>query len=322
MNDLKCWGDLLALRNSKEIAMSRYHVAGIALLVMLCCAAMANAEIKIGMLAQRGPEIALKEWSGIGDYLTDQMGEKVTVVPLEFTDVLEFCRNEPHGFIFGNSGFYVRAKVLRGAKALVTAKYKGSGAAFGGVIFARRDSGISDFKDMKGKVLMCAKFSSAGGWLFQKGAMVQGGLAPEKDCAKVIEGKTHDEVVYAVRDKKADVGTVRTNILESMQRERKISMDDFVIINPVQHADFPEVCSTPLYPDWPLASLGKTPPEVAEKLKKALLAMEPGHPALEQARKLERFIPALDYGPLEELMRSLHVEPFRSSGTKQDGNAK
>jgi two-component system, LuxR family, sensor histidine kinase TtrS len=306
----------------EEIAMNRCFVAGLALLVTLGCAMSAHAEIKIGMLAQRGPEIALSEWSGIADYLTDRMGEKVTVVPLDFMQVLEFCRSEPRGFIFVNSSFYVRGKVLRGAKALVTAKYKGSGAEFGGVIFARRDSGISDFKDMKGKVLMCAKFSSAGGWLFQKGVMVQSGLAPEKECAKVIEGKTHDEVVYAVRDKKADVGTVRTNILESMQRERKISMDDFVIIHPVKHPDFPEVCSTPLYPDWPVASLSKTPPDVAEKLKAAFLAIEPGHPALEQARKLERFVPALDYGPLEDLMRNLRVEPFRSSVNKQEGNGK
>lgn len=302
--------------------MKRRYVIALTMLVVIGFASVAQAEIKIGMLAQRGPDIALKEWGGIGDYLTQRMGDKVTIVPLAFTEVLEFSRNEPSAFIFVNSGFYVRAKVLRGAKALVTAKYKGSGASFGGVIFARRDSGISTIDDLRHKILMCVKFSSAGGWLFQKGVLVEDGLIPEKDCAKLVEGKTHDAVVYAVMNKKADAGTVRTNILESMQREGKINMNDFVIIHPVKHPDFPEVCSTPLYPDWPLASLKKTSPEVAEKMKQALLAMEPGNPALEQARKLERFIPALDYDPLEALMRRLQVDPFRSTGSKQNRGAK
>ncbi len=252
--------------------MNRYRVMGIILIVVLVFASAVHAEIRIGMLAQRGPEIALKEWGGISDYLTDRMGEKVTVVPLRFTEVLDFCRDEPSSFLFVNSCFYIRAKVLRGAKALVTAKYKGSGATFGGVIFARRDSGIGTLNDIMGKTLMCTKFSSAGGWIFQKGVMVKAGIVPERDCTKLVEGRTQDAVVYAVRDKKADVGTVRTNMLESMQREGKIDMKDFVIIHPMKHPDFPEVCSTPLYPDWPLASLSKSSPEVTEKLKNALLS--------------------------------------------------
>ena len=301
---------------NRGVEMARWYVIGIVVIITLGLGSPAHAEIKIGMLAQRGPETALKEWGGMADYLTEQMGDKVTVVPLRFTEVLDFCREQPDAFLFANSWFYIRAKVLRGAKALVTAKYKGSGAMFGGVIFARRDSGISTVDDIRGKVLMCVKYSSAGGWLFQKGVIVRGGITPEKDCRRLLEGRTHDAVVYAVRDKKADVGTVRTNILESMRREGKIAIDDFVIIHPVKHPDFPEICSTPLYPDWPLASLGKTPPEVAEKMKNVLLGMELGNPALEQARKLEKFVPALDYEPLEDLMRFLKVEPFRFHGVK------
>ncbi len=91
--------------------MNTHRVMGIVLIVALGLASAVHAEIRIGMLAQRGPEIALKEWGGIGDYLTDRMGEKVTVVPLRFTEVLDFCRNEPNSFLFVNSGFYIRAKV-------------------------------------------------------------------------------------------------------------------------------------------------------------------------------------------------------------------
>ncbi len=79
---------------------------------------------------------------------------------------------------------------------------------------------------------MCPKFSSPGGWLFEKGEIVKAGIEPEKDFKLLLEAakESHDEVAYAIRDKKADVGTVRTNLLETMQREGKINIKDFLIL--------------------------------------------------------------------------------------------
>jgi two-component system, LuxR family, sensor histidine kinase TtrS len=270
------------------------------------------AEIKIGMLAQRGAETALKEWGGIEEYLSSQLGEKVTLVPLKFTEFMDFCKTDPSAFIFTNPWFYVRAKVMNGARALVTVEYQGSGTMMGGVIFTRNDSGIASLAALWGKSLMCPKFSSPGGWLFQKGEIVKAGLVPERDFSHLLEtpNESHDAVVYAVRDGRVDVGTVRTNLLEALQREGKIKIGDFRILNEMRHEGFPEVCSTPLYPDWPVASLRDTPPLLALKVKKAFLSIPQGHPALERARKIQRFVGALDYTPMEELCRFLKAKPF------------
>ena len=226
---------------------------------------------------------------------------------ISFTEVMQWTLNNENQFLFANSWFYVRAKVTRGAKAIVNVKNKGTGAFFGGVIFAKKESGITHLDDIRGRVLMCPKFSSAGGWIFQKGVMVKAGVIPEKDCKFLLEGHTHDAVVFAVKDGKADVGTVRTNILERMNREGKINIDNYAIIHSIKHPNFPELCSTPLYPSWPVASLRKTPPVIAEKLKRILLAIPPGSPELE-ACQVERFIEALDFGPLENLLRFLKLE--------------
>ncbi len=284
----------------------------ICLMLLVSSSFNAEAVIKIGMLAQRGPEIAIREWGGIAQHLTTQLGQEVQIVPLGFTEVLDFCWNEPQGFLFANSWFYVRAKVLRGAKAIATVKYQGTSPWFGGTSFVRADSPVSTLADLKNKRFICVKFSSAGGWLFAKGLiMKETGIVPEKDFADLREGQTHDGVIYAVRDGKADAGTVRTNMLESMQREGKINTTEFRIIHPMRHPDFDDACSTPLYPDWPVASLKNTPSELASRMQQALLSIPQGHPALEQARKIERFVPALDYEPLEELLKFLKVEPFK-----------
>ncbi|MBI4965125.1 MAG: phosphate/phosphite/phosphonate ABC transporter substrate-binding protein [Desulfomonile tiedjei] len=293
--------------------MKTRFIAVLAFITLAVCPSIAVSEIKIGMLAQRGPEKALEEWGGIAAYLSEKLDDKVTIVPLKFSEFMDFCDVERSGFIFTNPWFYVRAKVLKGAKALVTVKYKGSGETMGGVIFARKDSGIAKIEDMRGKTVMVPKLSSPGGWLFQKGEIVRNGISPERDFKLLLETEkeSHDQVVYAVKDGKADVGTVRNNILETMQREGKISIGDFIIINRMNHPGFPELCSTPLYPDWPVATLKDTPEDTSRKLQQALLNIPPGHPALEQARKLEKFVDALDYGPIEELCRFLKVPPFK-----------
>lgn len=275
--------------------------------LMAVFALPSSAEIKIGILAKRGSEVVKQRWGTLEKYLSEHMGEPVTIVPLKFTEVMDWSLNNKDQFLFANSWFFVRAKAIRGAKALVSVKNKDTGAMFGGVIFTKKGSGIKRLEDLRGKVLMCPKFSSAGGWIFQKGVMVKAGIIPEKDCKILLEGQTHDAVVFAVQAGKADVGTIRTNILERMNREGKINIDDYEIIHPIKHADFPERCSTPLYPSWPVASLRATSPVIAEKLKRSLLSLPPGSQELE-ACQVECFIEALDYGPLEELLKFLKLE--------------
>jgi ABC-type phosphate/phosphonate transport system substrate-binding protein len=305
----------LSLTNIQNSGGMMKHLVLIAVFMalVLMLPATALSEIRIGVLAQRGTSVALQEWGPLGEYLTKQLGEQVTIVPVKFSAFRDWYWEEPKSYIITNSWFFVGAKVKKRAKALLTIQYKNQGTLFGGVIFARRDAGIASIKDLKDKVLMCPRLTSLGGWLFQKGVIVQEGIIPEKDFKKILESpdESHDGVALAVRDRKVDVGTVRTNLLEAMQHEGKIDLKDFVILNPQHHENFSVVCSTPLYPDWPVAAMGQVSPEQAEKLKNALLEIPPGHPVLEQARGIERFIAPLDYAPVEELCKYLKVPPFQ-----------
>jgi ABC-type phosphate/phosphonate transport system substrate-binding protein len=288
------------------------YAAGIVLtLILMLGSSLASAEIIIGINSKRGVEQALKEWGPLGDYLTRELNDKVVIKPLTFMEVRDFAEQQRDGFLMCNPVQFVKAKKRAGAVPLVTLKNKDSGDRFGGVIIARADSGIRAVGDMKGKRVMAVKFSSAGGWMFQKAEMLRHGLSPEKECI-LLEGGTQDKVVHAVRDGKADVGTVRTNQLERMSREGKIDLSDFTIINKVDHVDFPELCSTPLYPAWTVAALKNADTKKAARLKAALLAIPEGHPVLKPC-KLAMFVPALDYGPVEEVMSYVRRTSIRQA---------
>jgi ABC-type phosphate/phosphonate transport system substrate-binding protein len=268
------------------------------------------AEIRIAVLALRGMEAAEKNWSPLGKYLTEQMGEKVVFVPTEFVEMMAFCKDNPMSFFIANPMFFIKAKVKFHAEPILTLHMKEGGSSFGGVLFSKKGSGIDSLGKVKGKTLMCTKFSSAGGWLYQKALLVANDVNPEHDCKSLSEGVTHDAVVYAVRDGKADIGAARTGILEQMAAEGKIQLDDVIVLSPMRHEGFSRLCSTPLYPEWPVAKLSKVKPEVAAALQSAMLAVPEGSPALKDS-EVEKFVKPLDYGPVEEMMKLLKIEPFR-----------
>jgi ABC-type phosphate/phosphonate transport system substrate-binding protein len=300
----------MSLSNEEEDLLMRNLVLVLALVLVAVWGAAASGDVVIGILAPSGPEKVQEDWGALAAYLSERFGEKVSFAPVPPTEFRDFVDANPQGFLFHNPWVYVRAKLLKGAEALATVEIEGTGAKFGGVIFASKDSGISSLDDLRGKTVACYKFSSLGAWLFQKAEMVKKGLMPEKDCKLLVETPNQMEVVYMVRDKKVDAGTIRTGILERMEREGKINLQDYKILNEVHHEGFGELCSTPLYPDAPVASLKGTPPQLAKRMKEELLAIPAGHPALKQAH-VKRFVEPLDYGPIEELCKLLGVEPFK-----------
>jgi len=130
---------------------------------------------------------------------------------------------------------------------------------------------------------------------------------PYTDLSRLAFGGIHDKVVFAVKEGRVDVGTVRTNILERMARSGDIHLQDFRIIAPRRHAVFPFVRSTRLYPEWPFSKLQHTSNELAQQVAVALLSMPPGHAAAEAGNYASWTIP-LDYQQVHELFQELKKE--------------
>jgi len=270
--------------------------------------ALAGDVVKIGILAKRGPQKCMKEFSALAKYLTKEVGSKFEIVPLKFVDISPACQNKTIDFLYANSWFYIKAKQNYGAQAIATVSNKIGGTMFGGVIFSKKSSGINTIADVKGKKVLCPKLSSAGGWLFQKYEFIKNGIYPEKDFASLGEAKKHDNVVLAVKAETVDVGCIRTNILEFMSEEGKIDISDFNIINKMND-NFPQLHSTALYPSWPMASLSYTDNSIIEKTAKALISLTSNSDAA-KAAKIVGFVEPEDYSSLENILKELRMDPF------------
>ena len=278
--------------------------------------------VKIGVLAKRGVERCQAKWSPTAEYLTSKIQRhSFSIVPLDFDEIHPAVEKGEVDFVLANSSFYVRLEHLFGTSRIATLNNLTSGkghTVYGGVIFCRADrKDMRHLKDLKGKTFMAVKETSFGGWLAAWQELKNHAIDPHEDFASLSYGGTHDAVVYAVRDGKADAGTVRTDVLERMAMENRICLEDFFVFShgPVHHlgCEFPFVHSTVTYPEWPFAKARHTSDALAKRVTVALLEMSSDNPAAIAAR-CAGWTVSLNYQPVHDCLKELRVAPYEDYG--------
>lgn len=297
--------------------MKRKSLLIIAAIFLFSSTGLAEETYKIGVLAKNGPVKAMKMWKATGEYLSAKIsGKTFEVVPLDFEAVNPAIESGKVAFFLVNSSMFITTKVKYGASAVATMINSRQGQplkSFGGVIFTAADNkNINSLADLKGKTFMAVKKSSFGGWQMAYKEMLDAGIDPGKDLAKLEFGGKHDNVALAVQNGAVQAGTVRTDTLERMAAADTIDMEEFKIIAKKSPPDFPFVCSTALYPEWPLAKTQNTPDAVVQEVVKALKLLKPEDPAAKNG-KIVGWTDALDYGPVEELQKSLKVGAYAAN---------
>ena len=274
---------------------------------------------RIGVLAKRGLDQAIKEWSPMAEYLDGYIPSyHFEIVPLDFDGVRRAVENKSIDFLITNSGYYIELESAYGVSRIVTMKTlldNHISTLFGGVIFTRADrKDINTLDDLKGKSFMAVEKTSLGGWLMAWRDLRRAGIDPMTDTSSLLFGGTHDAVVYAVLKGEVDAGTVRTDTLERMSAEGKIDLKSIKVINELPGEDgFPFIRSTELYPEWPFAKLKHTPDALAKKMAIALLAM-PRESRAARAAGIAGWTVPLDYRNVHNLMKELHLGPYEDLG--------
>lgn len=278
-----------------------------------------HTNVKIAVRAISGNEVAMKKWSATADYLSQAIeGYSFTLVPIvEFEEMRKAIDNQEVEFVLTNPATYIDLEVNHNATRIVTLinqRGEGSTEKFGAVIFTRRDrEDIKGIEDIRGRSIIGVHREAFGGWWMALGELKKYGINPDKDCSEVLfAGGLQPSVVFAVRDGKADVGTVRTGILEQLAQKGDIDLTDFRILGR-QDDGFVLPHSTSLYPEWPFARLRNTPNSLAQKVTIALLKMEPDDEAA-VAGNYTRWTVGLDYTSIHDLLKDLHVGPYKEYG--------
>lgn len=231
--------------------------------------AKAAEEVTFAMLPQMSNTELFKCWNPLLKYLEQKTGLNFTqVFPHNFAEHVDLCREGKINFAYSNPFTYVQmapkpGERSRGHLAMATA-VEPQGAVFYGEFIVRVDNmDIKEFKDIKGKHGWIVGYTSAGGYLFQKGYALDQGIDLFRDCILTESpGNKQEKVIMAVYNRDTDFGCVRNGMREKLMD--RIDLSQIKVI-----------AETKRYPSWVFSAHDEVDPEIVKKVKDALLKIPP-----------------------------------------------
>lgn len=293
------------------------------LLLLLCSIGEAEEHEKkeavIGVLAFRSKADTLREWTPLANYLDSKIPDyRFTIRPLSYAEFNAAAEHNELDFAFTNPEHYIYLSAKYGISRMATlirANVEGKPLTeFGGIIFSRKDNLlVKELEDIPGKKIAAVDELSLGGYLAQRTALQQKGIDLSSQRKIVFTDMPHDKVVYLVESGAADVGFVRTGVLEKMAKEGKIDLKEFRILNSMGKK-FPISLSTDLYPEWPFAASKKVNRELANQVGVALLNLPYGENVAKSGGYYGWNIPH-SYEGIRALMQKLRIKPYDTGPT-------
>jgi phosphate/phosphite/phosphonate ABC transporter binding protein len=204
------------------------------------------------------------------EYLSRVTGLTIRqVFPDTFDEHMHMVGRGMIDLTFSNPFIYVKIADRYGARAFARIVEPQGQENFRGQIICRADNpNIKTLADLKGKRLIAVDPTSAGGYLYPWGLILDSGLSKE-DFAEITfapgPGGKQEKVVMAVYSGKYDVGLIREGTLNILKD--KIDLKQIRVL-----------AYSPWYPGWVYAARKGLDPALVEKIKQALVALNMNDP--------------------------------------------
>ena len=275
-------------------------------------------DVRIGVLAIRGPEAALKYWQQVADYLNTRIFDHhFVIVPQTYKSMEQAVAEGQLDFVVANPAQYIELEVKYGASRIATkVNHVGQSESsfFGTVIFAKANrTDIVTLSDLRGKSLVTTSETAFASWVVTRDELKRHGISSGDLASVQFTDASAGNVVMAVKNGEADAGSVRTNVLERLVREGKIVLTDFRIINQRRVDGFPFLLSSELYPEFAFARLIRTDRLLADKVAAQLLLMSHDEATLRLPSPIGWTVPE-NYEKVRRLLQEWRLPPYQDYG--------
>ncbi|RUM45161.1 MAG: hypothetical protein DSY46_03640 [Hydrogenimonas sp.] len=276
--------------------------------LLLCLPVLLQAyTVNIAVNAMHGKEKAVQEWHSTIEYLnkhiSDYTFKLVPFLPTEFAQFKKHIETEEIDFMILPPIMYVDLQMRIGATQMLTRQDHNGIGEFGSVIITRKDSNITDLSQVtqKHRFAGVAPMGS-GGWLIGYDTLRSYHIDPVEAGNPIIFTGCQRYVIDAVFENRADIGIIRTGLLEKWAKEKSIDLKNFTILNQQHHETFPYLCSSQLYPEWVFTKTPHASDKLSKEIIVALLTLSHHH----QAQYGGWTVPA-NYQGVYDLMQRLEV---------------
>jgi phosphonate transport system substrate-binding protein len=266
---------------------------------------LANAqqkEILIGLIPEMNVFKQRERFEPLAAYLTKKTGIKVNLTILSrYGNIIERFRSEKmDGAFFGSFTGALAIEKL-GVIPLARPMNLDGSTQYWGYLFVRKDSGISRVKDMKGKKMVFVEKATTAGYLFPVSYFKEHGVRDiDRFFGDYFFSGSHDAAIYAVLDRKADIGAAKHSIYDRVKAEDPRIDKELIIL-----AESAKVPSNGLCVRKGLDR------NIQKKLKEALLNIDRDPEGREVLRKFGgiKFIKTTvgDYKPVFDIARKAGI---------------
>ncbi len=220
--------------------------------------------IVIGLIPEQHIFDQVERYKPLADYLSKKIGVKIKLKVLSrYGNIIDnFVSGGMDGAFFG-SFTYTLAHAKLGVQVLARPESLDGTSTYYGMIFVRRDSGIRTAGDMEGKRFAFVDKATTAGYLLPLEYFHRNGIRNYRTFLKeAYFTGTHEDAIYDVLNKKADIGAAKNTIYEKLTRDDARIKKELVVLE-----------KSPDVPENGLAVRKDLDPSLKEKLKETLLGM-------------------------------------------------
>lgn len=249
----------------------------LALSATVVSVAQAQTTLRVTTIPEEAATEQVRKFTPLANYLEKQLGMKVLFTPVtDYPAAVESLVNKKVDVVWFGGFTYVQASIRSGGKIVPLAQRE-EDTRFQSVFIAKTDSGIKSLADMRGKQISFGSASSTSGHAMPRGVLVQAGINPEKDFKRIAYSGAHDATIASVVSGKVDAAALDITVWKKFVAENKVdtkAVDVFF--------------TTPPFFNYNWSVHADMPAALQDKIKAALLALNPANPEHAEILRLNR----------------------------------
>ena len=256
---------------------SLLSVAALTAATALTSTSYAQAVFRVTTIPEEAATEQTRKFGPIVKYLESKLGQKVEFIPVsDYPAAVEALVNKQVDMVWFGGFTFVQASVRSGGKIVPIAQRE-EDTKFQSVFITKPDSGIKTLADLKGKQVSFGSQSSTSGHLMPRSFLLDAKIDPDKDFKRVAYSGAHDATIASVVSGKVDAAALDITVWNKFVKEGKVSNKDAVVF-----------FTTPGYFNYNWSVHADMPAAQRERVKKALLDIDPKTPEGKEILDLNR----------------------------------
>jgi phosphonate transport system substrate-binding protein len=196
--------------------------------------------ITIGLIPEQNIFRQMERYEPLAAYVSKKIGVKIKlkVLPRYGNIISNFVSEGMDGAFFG-SFTYSMAHAKLGVEVLARPENGEGISSYHGLMLVRKDSLIKTAEDMKGKRFAFVDKATTAGYLLPLAYFKKNGIRDYRAYLKeTYFAGTHEDVIYDVLNKKADIGAAKNTVFERLAKTDERILKELLILE--KSPDVPE----------------------------------------------------------------------------------